>query len=394
MKKALLFSLGSGVEERLRLFRDSLSSDYEVEIYISDFNHTNKSYVTHFEDDLQYIHVPSYSSNLSFSRINSYLKFGDAVKKILSKKKPDLIYVMLPPNNVAAKCLGYLKERNAFFILDIYDLWPESLPLDRIKFKFNPIYSYWKNMRDKSIKRADYIFTECDLYREKLNYILEGRENISTLYLEKKMKDSELDEVRKQIDLYSQNFTVESNCIKLAYLGSINFIIDIPRISQIVRQLVSRGKQVQVHIIGTGEGLALFRKELNLSGAEVVYHGKIFDTNQKIELLSQCDFALNLMVDSVNVGLTTKSIDYFSMGLPLLNSIKGDTWNFVNNSGVGINDSELIVEKIIEAMSHKEQMTELHYNAFLIYKEKFTPEKFKDVVIRTLKEAGVLHDNN
>jgi hypothetical protein len=37
------------------------------------------------------------------------------------------------------------------------------------------------------------------------------------------------------------------------------------------------------------------------------------------------------------VGLSIKSIDYFSYGLPIINNIKGDTWNLVQNNKMGIN---------------------------------------------------------
>lgn len=393
MKKAVLFSLGSGVEERLRLFREAISSEYETTIYISDFNHTDKNYVSSFEEDLQYIHVPSYTRNLSFSRIYSYLKFGSAVKKILKETEPDLVYVMLPPNNVAAKCLTYLKGKNSYFIVDIYDLWPESLPLDKVKFNYNPAYYWWKSLRDKSIKRADYIFTECDLYQEKLDYILQGKDNVSTLYLEKNVSESDLEKIQSQMAQYAESFVEEDDTFRLAYLGSVNFIIDIPRISDIVRGLVAKGKKAQVHIIGAGEGLEEFKQQLGKVGAEVLYHGKIFDMEKKIQLLSQCDFALNIMVDSVNVGLTTKSIDYLSMGLPLLNAIKGDTWTFVEDYSVGINDSEQMVNQIIDAMSQKDKMIDLHQKALNLYLEKFTPESFKEVVINSLKGAEILHDN-
>ena len=40
------------------------------------------------------------------------------------------------------------------------------------------------------------------------------------------------------------------------------------------------------------------------------------------------------MKDSVFVGLTMKSIDYFEAGLPILNTIKGDTWKFVDELGI------------------------------------------------------------
>ena len=43
------------------------------------------------------------------------------------------------------------------------------------------------------------------------------------------------------------------------------------------------------------------------------------------------------MKKSVCVGLTMKSIDYFEFGLPIINNIKGDTWNAVEEYGIGIN---------------------------------------------------------
>ena len=43
------------------------------------------------------------------------------------------------------------------------------------------------------------------------------------------------------------------------------------------------------------------------------------------------------MKDSVFVGLTMKSMDYFATGLPLINNIKGDTWEIVEKEGLGVN---------------------------------------------------------
>ena len=61
------------------------------------------------------------------------------------------------------------------------------------------------------------------------------------------------------------------------------------------------------------------------AGAEVFYHGKVFDSKEKNRIFETCHYGLNIMKDSVFVGLTMKSMDYFE-GLPIINNIQGDTW--------------------------------------------------------------------
>jgi len=53
--------------------------------------------------------------------------------------------------------------------------------------------------------------------------------------------------------------------------------------------------------------------------------------------VAQCHFGINIMKESVCVGLTMKSMDYFEYGIPLLNNIKGDTWKIIEKYGVGYN---------------------------------------------------------
>ena len=43
------------------------------------------------------------------------------------------------------------------------------------------------------------------------------------------------------------------------------------------------------------------------------------------------------MKESVFIGLTMKSLDYFAGGLPIVNTIAGDTAQLVQTLGVGVN---------------------------------------------------------
>ena len=76
------------------------------------------------------------------------------------------------------------------------------------------------------------------------------------------------------------------------------------------------------------------------------YHGKVYDPQEKQYIFDKCQFGLNIMKNSVCVGLTMKSIDYFQAGFPIINSIKADTWDLVEEYNIGFNLSENNIEEI------------------------------------------------
>lgn len=126
-KRAVLVSLGS--IERLKLVKTVIEEKYETTMVCCDFSHNTKTYVKR-DIECMYIHVPSYRKNLSFARIYSLLYYSTRVYKFVKKKKPDLLYVILPPNKIAAYCSKYKKNyKNTKLLFDIYDLWPESMPM-------------------------------------------------------------------------------------------------------------------------------------------------------------------------------------------------------------------------------------------------------------------------
>lgn len=65
-------------------------------------------------------------------------------------------------------------------------------------------------------------------------------------------------------------------------MGSVNNIIDIPVVAQLIRKL-NKKLPVDIHIIGDGEKREEFVRECKNAGAVVMYHGKIYDAKRKTE---------------------------------------------------------------------------------------------------------------
>lgn len=345
---------------------------YQVTMYTSDFDHLEKKYIEDKEEGTQYIHVCSYYRNFSPARIRSHMSFAKQAEKELSGKKFDLIWVMLPPNSLTKRMGEYRKAHpETKLVSDCQDMWPETLPFAFVPNIF-PI-RIWKNLRDRYLEKSDFLVTECSLFQKLLlqKHPDLSSETVYFRYCERLECEAEMP------------ISLPENKISLCYLGAVNHIIDIPAIERMIRSLLVF-RPVCVHIIGDGESRKKLVKRLQKAGAEVIFHGKIYEKEKKAQIFAMCHYGINMMKKSVCVGLTMKSMDYWENGLPVLNTIAGDTWDFVKNERVGYNISDSVS---YEAIADYDISVRTRVKNF--YRREFAQERFNeklDVILSKLKE--------
>lgn len=315
-------------EQRVDLLTETLKGyGHNVVVLASDYRHIDKCKRTEAKEGYIFFNAQPYKKNLSIKRMKSHMSLSKKISDYIEKKIDsfDLIYALIPPNSVVKDlCLLKREHPEIIIIFDLIDLWPETMPVG--KMKNMPPFTYWRNLRDKHLNAADLVVTECELYRKKLSCVLKDIKTV-TLYLARKY------------DEYIPALHLPDEKISLCYLGSINNIIDINAIESVVRRF-QKIKPIELHIIGDGENRENLISRMKSIGADVIYHGKIYDRKEKQYIFDGCHFGLNIMKSSVCVGLTMKSIDYFEFGLPIINNIKGDTWDIVESANIGFNWDE------------------------------------------------------
>lgn len=314
-------------EHRVDLLLETFKSQGHIAFVLSsDFRHIDKEKRTEHKERYKFFPTKAYSKNLSIQRMRSHSCFSKNVAKFIERhiENIDLIWALIPPNSLVKDIAGIKKAHpRVKLIYDLIDLWPETMPVGKVKCLFP--FTYWRDLRNKYIKSADCVVTECNLYKKKLKSVLQGMK-CETLYL-----------ARPYVD-YTPHLHLPEDKIALCYLGSINNIIDIDTIVALVKQ-IQKSKDVELHIIGDGENKNRLISEVKATGAEVIYHGKVYNREEKQSILDGCHYGLNIMKNSVCVGLTMKSMDYMEFGVPMINNIHGDTWELVKKHRVGINYS-------------------------------------------------------
>lgn len=354
-------------EDRAARLREFFLPRYEVAVLSTDFLHVKKIRREQGREGFRHLPTKPYRKNISAGRLLSHYDFARRAFAEVEREKPDILYVMLPANSLAHFARLYKKKHpEVFLALDVIDLWPESFPL--AKFEKTPPFRAWRKMRDRALPQADYVVTECDLYAEKLAPLLDKTPH-KTLRLAKEPTG-----VAHRPSLSETEWD-------LCYLGSVNNIIDIPFIASVVRAF-AKSRPVTVHIVGKGERMEELLAAVREAGGRADLLGAIYDAAEKQAVFDRCHFGLNIMRPTVCVGLTMKSMDYFECGLPLLNTIPGDTARFVSERGAGRNVSEKTLDAVAAELAERstEELLTMREAALSVHRDHLTPAVFLDTL--------------
>lgn len=331
------------LDHRVELLRRYFTKQGKrVHVITSDWEHFHKRVRKECPAGYELVHVRPYNKNLSVDRLISHHYFAEEVTKRLEEIKPKVIWSFVPPNSLA-KSTALYKQRHpgVKLVMDLMDMWPETMPISG--FKTLPPFSNWRNLRNEFVGYADAVVTECNLFQKPLKGMC-SPEKMHTLYLARDWTD------------VSGEVNPPADRIALCYLGSINNIIDIDCIEKIIRTI---DVPVDLHIIGDGEKRKALIDTAKTAGANVIFYGKVYDRAEKQRIMDQCHAGLNIMKKSVFVGLTMKSVDYFECGIPIINNIKGDTWQFVDEYGIGLNITQKVkisTDQIRQLQKNRDQV--------------------------------------
>lgn len=330
-------------DHRVELLQRSLRADnHQVSVLIPNFRHMQKCIRTHCPEGVEMLPVKPYYSKFSPVRIQSHVHFSKAALERAKSLNPDLLWVLVPPNSLVKEAALYKRQRPELkLVLDFMDLWPESMPIPG--FCATPFGWIWRGLRDNYVNAADTVVTECSRYWAILQKCCE-KKTLHTLFAPREIGFRYLKE------------HPPADKIALCFLGEVNQDIDFQAISELIRKI---DRPVELHVIGNGDQELLLRQTAENAGAIVVFHGEIYTSEEKRKIFDRCHAGLNLLKNAKRSGLTMKSSDYLKASLPIINNVRGDTWDFIEKYSVGLNYDEnvkITTSKLLALQGRREQI--------------------------------------
>lgn len=338
-----LSSNSENTNSRPRLIYQAIKEswpDADINIYCSAFNHIKKTYVDFEEPNFIPLPVTPYYRNLSVQRVLSYNVFAWRLLEKFRLRQSDLIIVCVPTNAPLLVALIYKLFFKIPVAIDVVDIWPEALPMpSKLKAIANYITKWTiKPLRTWLYAKADLITTQSYYFRRKLDL---NSSQCQVLPMSSVHPESHYRPLSSNISILEQ--------IRLVYLGSINYIIDLDSLINLVTQL-SKVRSVHLTVIGGGEKLDYLKENLAKINITTTFYGICFDSSIKTKELSSAHFGYNGYVGSTEVAFSYKSLEYFASSLPLLNSAKGDTYELIETHQCGLNFNKDTIDHLVEGI--------------------------------------------
>lgn len=319
-----------------------LSKNYEIDLITSTFQHWEKkqrnvdgisSVNKPFNVKLAF--EPGYKKNVDIKRFYSHKIAVKNIIKILEKKKYDLIYCIIPDNNMAATVGKYAKKNGIKYIVDVEDLWPEAMqmvsPLPQTLN--NILFSSFRRKAKVAYEYADAFVGTSDEYRDvpMVKYGITGKPSI-TVYV-----GCDLDEFDSGASEFLGRIEKLDNEFWVTYAGNLGSSYDIPTLMRVAQELYNDYPNIRIKILGSGPLEDDFKNIAIERPCNVDFVG--YTPYRKMAAyLVKSDVLINSFIKKAPQSIVTKIGDYLAAGRPMINTLSSTEFREkVDKDGFGIN---------------------------------------------------------
>lgn len=318
-------------------------------VHNSDFNFItdNKKYKVHNIDDVNYVHIKAnqYKGN-GLKRIISILQFywnTKTARRKLEKEigKPDVVYASSPVPTAAILGLGIARKSKAKSIVEVRDLWPDSIVSFNVAKKNNIL-----------VKILYYIEKTMYVKADKLVFTMAGgKEYLGTKKYKKKIDLNKVYNINNGVDIeqYEDNskkyFANEDNDLndsstfKLLYAGSIRKAYNVKQILELAKKIQDNNfDKVRVFLFGNGNEKPEMIKYCEDNKINNVIFRDFVDNKYIPDIMSKCDICLlhGQNVDIFKYGTSqNKMFAYLFSGKPIISSFY-NPYELIEKNGCGI----------------------------------------------------------
>jgi len=328
---------------RFRYIAEGLAGrGHKITLITSNFIHINKKFRNNnrvLGIDINYkiilLKETGYKKNIGLDRVKSHISFSRNLKKYLKnlKNKPDIIHCAYPTMEAAFIAGRYAKLNNIYFILDVQDIWPESikcainLPEKLVDFLIYPLTLF----ANRIYNMADYIIGVSKTYVDRARKANKNTKKYLTVYIGTDLE---------YFDRCKNNFYIEKpkNEFWITYIGTLGYSYDVETYIKVIGKLNKAGfNNIKLMVIGKGpfeQKLKKYAKDLN---AMVIFKGYVM-YDKMVSYLIKSDIAANAINKKAQQSITNKIGDYLAAGLPILNSSRNNEFmEMVVDNELGFN---------------------------------------------------------
>lgn len=397
-KKVLLLSqyfypeIGSAGNRLKNIFELLDQENYDVHILTTEPTYPNKKIYQNDEfwnnerlnqKDSQIHRISVANRKYSRSIFNRLLYFLEIAFKMImfifkDRNKYDVIFVSSPPIFVGMVGLFAKWKYKSRMILDIRDLWPESLKgVGVLNYKFilrlfylieKILYKRANHIIVNSTGFVDYIVNKQGIKREKISFM---------------PNSARLNEI-------ATKSTNETDEFKVIYTGNLGLAQDIDILKELAKKL--NDYQIKLSILGYGmkkEELRQFIKDEKLKNVHFytpVTRSECFKINKQHQV-GLVSLNGSQVFETVLPG---KVIDYMTCKIPVVAAVSGYSKEIIESEKVGLVSESRSVDEVVKYIlylkNNRDVLLEMANNSEQFIRQNFLWEENIKTLISHIEE--------
>ena len=335
---------------------------YNVKYITTNFEHQRKKWIkANLNGYVTLNSFISYKNNISIGRLLNHfcVSISFITYLIKSKEKPNLIIVSYPTMllSLVAVLYGCINKVKVF--VDVRDKWPDIF---EINFFISPFLIFHKLIKYFVFKYSSFTLAVSPKY---LSWATIKSKNIDFIPLSKPY----IKPLVRVLDV-----TKEVNFI---FSGSLGDTYNLDLIFKLSENLTNKKIKHKVFICGDGPKMSSL-KLMVIKYPNVILLGWLNNSDLQTQL-DNAHFGLMFYNHNSPQGWPNKLIEYMSNGLPIINSLNGESSDLIESSELGININSMSINQttdlIIEMIESPEKYNRISDNNYSLFLKDFTEKK-------------------
>lgn len=333
-----------------------------------------------------FLHAPLYTKTVGLRRIVNQALTARAFRRhAAAAEPPDVIVCCLPPLELCREAVRYGARRGIPVIIDVQDLWPDAF------LSFVPVWAQplWKRMLTpwfravrEACSRATAITGTTDSFVDwALGYAGRDRNSLDRAfplaYQAETPEKAAIDTAEKR--WRERGLFGTGNAFVTCFFGLFGRHYEIELVIEAVRRLHAGGRDIFLALCGTGEKLGEY-KRLAAGCDFILLPGWVGEADIRT-LLRRSAAGLCPYRSSATLvkNIPNKPIEYFSAGLPVVSSLRGELERLLAAHVCGMTyapgDLDGLMRILADLYDNPEKRKRLAGNALRLFQERFAAEK-------------------
>lgn len=298
------------------------------------------------------VYEPGYRRNVSLARVLSHVVFDLVVGFYLLREafrggRPSTVFIAIPHNGAALVAVLFARLVGARAIVDVHDTWPESiLSVTTVNPAKRLVFRIWKGCADLALRAADHVFAESVRYAERGDAPRKprGLSPARAIYL-----GGDLSYYDAAPSDSAWPAAVKDAAFLVAYVGSLGVNYDLDCVLDAFGVFQRRWPDAALVLLGAGEREEALRRRIAAEGLRAWVSGRI-PHPLLVGYLKRCAVGLNAFKGGGNVAYSYKLNDYLLSGVPVVNSLTGETADLIREAQLGANYDPGDPESLLAAL--------------------------------------------